>query len=320
MQVKGKMVYILLVRLNQFMQRWMAILTPLSLLIGVVFDQIGHALIGWIPFVFAVMTFISGLNIRMRDAKVFIEHPKTILVCIAFLHILMPIWAYVLAETFFDEPLLTIGFVLAVAVPTGVTSMIWITVSKGNVPLGLAIVLIDTLLAPFVMPAIVQLVVGNAMEISTKSIIIDMIWMIVLPSLAGIAVNEITKGSFPKKYSQLLAPMSKFCLFFIVLVNSSVVAPYLKNLNSEIVKIIVVVLCVSISGYLFAAIFAKLFWQDRAIGTTFIFNAGMRNIAAGVVVATSYFPAKAVLPVVLGMLFQQVLASFASQTMRKYFH
>lgn len=298
----------------------MAVLTPLSLLIGVMFDQIGQTFIGWIPFVFALMTFISGLNIRMRDAKVFVEHPKTILICIAFLHILMPVWAYFLAELFFDNHLLTIGFVLAVAVPTGVTSMIWITVSKGNVPLGLAIVLIDTLLAPFVMPSIVQLVVGNEMEIATNSIIIDMIWMIVLPSLAGIAVNELTKGSFPKKYSQVLAPISKFCLFFIVLVNSSVVAPYLKNLNAEIIKIIIVVLCLSVSGYLFAAIFARLFWQDRAIGTTFIFNAGMRNIAAGVVVATTYFPAKAVLPVVLGMLFQQVLASFASQGVRKYFH
>lgn len=298
----------------------MAVLTPLSLLIGVMFDQIGQTFIGWIPFVFALMTFISGLNIRMRDAKVFVEHPKTILICIAFLHILMPVWAYFLAELFFDNHLLTIGFVLAVAVPTGVTSMIWITVSKGNVPLGLAIVLIDTLLAPFVMPSIVQLVVGNEMKIATNSIIIDMIWMIVLPSLAGIAVNELTKGSFPKKYSQVLAPISKFCLFFIVLVNSSVVAPYLKNLNAEIIKIIIVVLCLSVSGYLFAAIFARLFWQDRAIGTTFIFNAGMRNIAAGVVVATTYFPAKAVLPVVLGMLFQQVLASFASQGVRKYFH
>lgn len=170
------------------------------------------------------------------------------------------------------------------------------------------------------MPAIVQLVVGNAMEIATKSIIIDMIWMIVLPSLAGIAANELTKGSFPKKCSPVLAPISKFCLFFIVLVNSSVIAPYVKNLNADMIKIIAVVLCVSISGYLFAAIFAKFYWHDRAIGTTFIFNAGMRNIAAGVVVATAYFPAKAVLPVVLGMLFQQVLASFASQGVRKYFH
>lgn len=302
------------------MQKWIAVLTPLSLLIGVVFDEIGQTFIGWIPFVFALMTFISALNIKMRDAKVFIEHPKTILIAIAFLHILMPIWAYFLAETIFDDHLLTIGFVLAVAVPTGVTSMIWITISKGNVPLGLAIVLIDTMLAPFVIPSILHFVVGNQLDIATTSIMIDMIWMIVLPSLAGIAVNELTKGQFPKKYNQYLGPTSKLCLFFIVMVNSSVVAPYLKNLNAEMVKIIAVVLCVSISGYVLAAVIARLFERDREIGTTFIFTGGMRNIAAGVVVATTYFPAKAVLPVVLGMLFQQVLASFASQAVRKYFH
>ncbi|MNG35685.1 hypothetical protein D3C84_1224860 [compost metagenome] len=37
----------------------------------------------------------------------------------------------------------------------------------------------------------------------------------------------------------------------------------------------------------------------------------MRNISAGAVLAVSYFPAPVAVPVVLGMVFQQLLASLA---------
>lgn len=38
-------------------------------------------------------------------------------------------------------------------------------------------------------------------------------------------------------------------------------------------------------------------------------NGGMRNISAGAVLAVTYFPAPVAVPVVLGMVFQQMMAS-----------
>jgi bile acid:Na+ symporter, BASS family len=40
-----------------------------------------------------------------------------------------------------------------------------------------------------------------------------------------------------------------------------------------------------------------------------IFTGGMRNISAGAVIAIAFFPAEVAVPVVVGMLFQQILAS-----------
>lgn len=51
--------------------------------------------------------------------------------------------------------------------------------------------------------------------------------------------------------------------------------------------------------------------------TTLVFTGGMRNIAIGVIVATTYFPSKVAMPVVFGMLFQQVLASVFSKVLQK---
>ncbi|MER2128044.1 bile acid:sodium symporter family protein [Solibacillus sp.] len=303
-------------QLNQFMQRYMPILTPVSLVIGVLMEQIGSHLLFLVPILFALMTFISSLSLKFRDIKVFKTYPRTILFVIAFLHILMPLWAYTLAEIIFDDHLLTIGFLLSVAVPTGVTSVIWVTISKGNLPLCLAIILIDTLLAPILMPLLLHVVVGEMIQLDTVSLIFDLIWMIVLPSILGMIVGEWTKGTLQQRFSQPFALLSKCSLFGIIMINSSAIAPYVKNINAELAFVIGVVLLVAASGYVLALMLGKLFLKTKADQATFIFNGGMRNIAVGVVIATTYFPSKVAMPVVFGMLFQQVLASIFYKIIR----
>ncbi len=299
------------------MQKRMAILTPLSLLLGVLLEHIGQHLLSLVPIIFAIMTFISSLNMKVKDARVFIKYPKTILFSIAFLHMFMPLWAYFLSRLIFDDYLLTIGYVLAVAVPTGVTSIIWVTISKGNLPLALAIILIDTLLAPIVLPSLIHLTVGEHITIDITSLMLGLIWMVVIPSIAGILVNEFSKGKVQQKYGKMLAPISKLCLFAVVFINSSAIAPYLKNVTWEVLWIVAVVFTVSVSGYIFALLIGQALWKDKSIIATLVFIGGMRNIAAGVVVAITYFPAKVVMPVVFGMLFQQVLASFFYKIVQK---
>ena len=295
----------------------MAVLTPLSLVLGVFLEDVGGCLLFLVPWLFAFMTFSSSLSMKLSDIKVFTKYHKTILFSIAFLHILMPIWAYFLSIIVFDDHLLTIGYVLSVAVPTGVTSVIWVNMCKGHIPLSLSIVLIDTLLSPIIMPYLLHLIVGESIAIDTTSIIIDLVWMIVLPSIVGIALNELSKGSIQNTLGKYLAPFSKLSLFGVIMINSSAVAPFLKDINWELFGVVFFVLILSISGYTFAMLLGRFIWKDTSILTTLVFIGGMRNIAVGVIVATTYFPAKVAMPVVFGMLFQQVLASLFSKVIQK---
>lgn len=303
----------MLEKLNTFLQRYIAILTPFSLILGVLLESIGHSLLFLVSWLFAFMTFTGSLNMKFKDAKIFVKHPVLILFAIVFLHLLMPLWAYFLSTVIFDDHLLTIGFVLSVAIPTGVTSVIWINICKGNVPLGLSIILIDTLLAPLILPSILYVVSGEKIQLDVASLIIDLILMIVLPTILGILTNELSKGELPKKLGKKLAPFSKLCLFSVVMINSSAIAPYLKNFNTDLIFVLLLVLAIAVSGYTFALLIGRYIIKDYAQTTTLLFTGGMRNIAVGVVVATTYFPSKVAMPVVFGMLFQQVLASIFSR-------
>lgn len=308
----------MLEKLNVFLQKWIAVFTPLSLFLGVLFHSVGEQLLFIVAWLFAFMTFVGSLGMKVSEVKLVKKHPGFILLAIIFLHILMPLWAYFLSVITFNDHLLTVGFVLAVAIPTGVTSVIWVTISKGNLPLCLSVILIDTLLAPVVMPVILHIVAGERIAIDTVSLIVNLLWMIVLPTILGILLNEWTKGKVQQKIGPKLAPFSKLSLFAVVGINGSAVAPYVKSFSWQLAGIVLLVLVLSISGYVFSFLLGRFVWKEPAMASTFMFIGGMRNIATGVVVATAFFPAKVAMPVVFGMLFQQVLASFSSKAAGKY--
>ena len=56
--------------------------------------------------------------------------------------------------------------------------------------------------------------------------------MVVLPSILGMLVRHYAKPAVTKMISQTLSPFSKIGLFVVVSINSSVVAPYLRELDA----------------------------------------------------------------------------------------
>ncbi|SEJ74208.1 Predicted Na+-dependent transporter [Bhargavaea ginsengi] len=300
----------MLERFDGFLKKGMPVITPLCLVAGVLLADMGSRLLGLVPWIFALMTFAGSLGMRVMDLKNAVRHPLAALLSLAFLHLLIPAWAYLFSVLVFDDHLLTIGFVLSAAVPTGVSSIIWVSIYRGNLALCLSIILIDTMLAPLIIPATLFVVAGQGVSVDGGALVLDLLLMVVLPSLAGLLLNEWTKGGAGKRLGPRLSPVSKLSIFAIVLINSSVIAPYLKDFDLELLKVLGGVLLLAASGYAFALLVGEKVWKHSPdISVMFVFNGGMRNIALGVVIATVYFPAKVALPVVCGMLFQQVLAA-----------
>jgi bile acid:Na+ symporter, BASS family len=106
-----------------------------------------------------------------------------------------------------------------------------------------------------------------------------------------------------------LKPFTKVGIGIVVSINSAAVAPYLRDVDWKLISIALTVLCIACGGYVFAWVLARLTKRSRDTTVSLLFTGGMRNISAGAVIAVQYFPAAVAVPVVLAMLFQQVLAS-----------
>lgn len=307
--------------INEQLDKVMPLITPISVIIGVLLSVHLMDYTFLVPWIFAFITFSGSLGSNFNSLQQAVTHPLPVFIVLIILHMLMPIWAFGLGHLVFHGDAFTItGLVLAVVIPTGVTSMIWVSIYKGNAILALTIILIDTLLSPFIVPYSISLFGGGSIEMDLGSIVKGLIGMVVLPSMLAMFLNQATKGKIQNTLSPRLAPFSKISVGIVVILNSSKIAPYLTHFDKKIMIMAFLVLFIAASGYALSWMVGACLRWEKADIITLTFTGGMRNISAGAVLATTYFPATVAVPVVLGMLFQQMLASFFGYVMEKHFH
>ncbi|WMT28944.1 bile acid:sodium symporter family protein [Bacillus aerius] len=301
----------MLVRLNQVLGRMMPLITPVSVLLGVLLAAYLKDVTFLVPWVFAVMTFSGSLSSAFSALKHTVMHPLPLILTFLILHVLMPLYAWSAGHLIFAGDSMTItGLTLAMVIPTGVSSLIWAVMYKGNVGLTLSIILIDTLLSPLIVPVSLSIFVGTQVHMDMVAIMKGLLGMVVLPSILGMLVRQYAKPSVTKAMSQTLAPFSKLGLFVVVSINSSVVAPYLRELDAPFFSKAATVFFIAMSGYAFAWLIGKAMKCTQGEIVAIVYTGGMRNISAGAVLAISFFPPAVAVPVVICMLFQQVLAAF----------
>ena len=308
----------MLAKINKVLEKWMPAIAPASLLLGIALSEQLQPYKDVVPWIFAFMTFAGSLGTNFADLKRVILHPLPLLVCMLLLHVWMPLVAFGTGHLLFPDDVHTItGLTLAFIIPTGIISFMWVSIYRGNIALTLSIILLDTFLSPFVVPYTMEVLFGSMIHIDTWGMMSGLIYMVVLPSLLGMALNQLTKGRIKPVLGPKLSPFSKLGLVAVISINTSSVASSFLNLDAKLFAIIATVFLIAASGYAWGWLVARLFKWDRPIIVALTFNSGMRNISAGAVLALTYFPSPVVLPVIVGSLFQQLLASIYAFLLRR---
>ncbi|MEW9667893.1 bile acid:sodium symporter family protein [Ammoniphilus sp. 3BR4] len=306
--------------LNRGLEKAMPLITPVSVVSGVVLAERLHDYTFLVPWIFAFMTFAGSLSSDFRSLANVMLHPFPIFIAFLVLHIGMPLWAWSVGHIAFSGDALTItGLILGMVIPTGITSFIWVSIYRGNHALALSIILIDTLLSPLLVPFSLSVLVGEMVAIDGWGLMKGLLGMIVIPSLLGMLLNQMTKGKVKVTLSPRLAPFLKIGLGMVVMINSSMVSPYLIHVNWRLVAIACTVFFVSSTGYLLSWGLGKLLKWNREDIVSLVFTGGMRNVSAGAVMAVAYFPGAVAAPVVMAMLFQQILASLFGHLLARYY-
>lgn len=308
----------MLAKTNRFLDSIMPLITPSSVIIGILCSAWLTPFQGWSSALFAFMTFAGSLRTGFRDMLSAIQQPWPLIATLTILHIVMPLAAWSFGHlAFMGDPLTVTGIVLAAAIPTGVTSLMWVTIYRGSVALTISIILADTMLSPFVVPATMKLLAGASVAIDAFAMMKGLLFMIVLPSLLGMLLHARTGGRVHERWSSRLAPFAKLAMALVVALNGAVIAPYLRHPTMRLLGLAAFVLTVAALGYVLGRLAARLFRWDRSVAVALTFNGGMRNISAGAVLALAYFPAPVAIPVVLAMLFQQTLASLFGHVLHR---
>ena len=260
---------------------------------------------------FAYMTFITALGTRFRDFIQVLSKPWVPLWMLFLIHGVAPLIAWAIGAVFYpQEFFVRLGLLVSASIPIAVTSIIWTSLAGGDVALALVAVTLDTLIVPVFMPTYFAFIVGETVHLDYIHMLIELLWMVTIPSFLGMGINDLTKGRLNRFSRSVGGFTSKIALFMVVAINAGIVAPEI-HWDFSLVKLLSVILLLTVLGYALGFI-GSLILRDRNPNTVtaMIYNVGMRNISFGAVLAIGYFPPPVSVPVTLAMLFQQPMAAF----------
>jgi predicted Na+-dependent transporter len=103
--------------------------------------------------------------------------------------------------------------------------LIWTAVAGGDIALALVVVTADTLLSPVVLPISIALVTGQTVQVDYPKMMVGLMWMVAVPSILGMALNDIFRGKFREFTASLGGFSAKLALFVVVVINAALIAP-----------------------------------------------------------------------------------------------
>ncbi len=83
----------MLEKFNSFIEKWMAFVTPVCLLMGVLFPDIAKHGVPYVTYAFAFMTFIGSVEIQVSDVADVFKRPLPLILMLFVLHVLVPVIA-----------------------------------------------------------------------------------------------------------------------------------------------------------------------------------------------------------------------------------
>jgi predicted Na+-dependent transporter len=304
--------------LNQLLEKLMPLLTPLGVIMGVLFASLFLALRPLIPWLFGLMTLSGALKLRVRELALALSNPLPIVLFFLSAHVLMPLVAMLISGLIFHGDADTVsGYVLLYAVPTAVTGFIWTSIFHGDPALSLALILLDTILAPFVVPGTVSILLGTKIALDMVGMALSLIFMVAVPTIIGVALNELSRGAAPRMAGPYLGPVAKLCMILVISANVAAIAPQIHPGNPRVWLIAAFCICFSAMGFACGKIigFFGRFGRDKQ--ATLMFSVGLHNTSAAMTLGIEFFPGPAALPAVLGIIFQQTIAAIMGRLLLK---
>ena len=304
-------------KINYRLERLIPVTTPLGVIVGFLLPLVFMPLRPFVPYLFGIITFAGALKLRAKELGATVRKPMPILLFFVTSHVLMPLLALFSSSLFFPDTDIITGFVLLFAGPTAVSGFIWVMIFRGNKAFGLSFILLDTLLAPVIVPYTLFFLMKESISMDGSGIAVSLCMMVVIPTIIGVAINETSRGKIPSVICPYLDPVSKIALFTVIAANASPLAGVIRLNDPLVWKTAGLCIALTITGFILAKIASVVFKFDKDRSISMIIAGGLRNNSAVMTIAVTFFPQAAALPTLLSVIFQQSIAALMGKLLIK---
>ncbi|WP_338874784.1 bile acid:sodium symporter family protein [Spirosoma sp. SC4-14] len=255
-----------------------------------------------------------GTTMAIKDFEGVIQQPKAVFIGVSCHFLIMPLLGYTLANVFKFPPEIAAGVVLIGCSPSGLASNVMCFIAKANVPLSITVTTLSTLLAPFLMPALMKLLAGEFIEISFLKMMIEIMEIVILPVIVGLILNRI----FHKSAVIINRVMPLISMGGIVLIVAIITAAGRDSLLTVGWTLALCVLIHNLTGFTLGYWSARLFGMDEQSSRTVAIEVGLQNggLASGIAVQMGKVATVGLAPALFGPIMNttgSLLATYWSQ-------
>ncbi|MBN1293002.1 MAG: bile acid:sodium symporter family protein [Candidatus Latescibacteria bacterium] len=161
-----------------------------------------------------IIMFGMGTAMSIKDFIGVIKMPKGVFVGMLCQFTIMPFVGFALAKVFGFPAEIAAGVVLIGSSPCGLASNVMNYIAGSNLALAVTLTACATLAAPIMTPFMMKMLAGQMVEISFVKMMIDIIYMVIIPIGAGLMFNHYAHTQF--KMSETVKHTVLVVIFFVI--------------------------------------------------------------------------------------------------------
>lgn len=192
-----------------------------SLAAGILFPETGKVFQPFPLYCMMSLLFLSFLSIKISQISNTVRRSALLIVCFLLIRmILFPLGVALIFRLFWPE--YSLSALLLSGISTGVVAPFISTLLQANTPLVLVIVVFSSLLVPFTLPPLVDLLFSQSMDIS----LISMMRLLFMVVFVPVALAELLKKTSPRVVNTLIQNQYYISLILFAVTNMGIFSRY----------------------------------------------------------------------------------------------
>ncbi|WBB81661.1 bile acid:sodium symporter family protein [Micromonospora sp. WMMD882] len=240
------------------------------------------------PFALGIVMLGIGLSLTVADFRRILRYPRVVVVCLACQMVLLPAIGLGLVLAFDLRPELAVGMMLLAASPGGSTAGLYSHLFRGNVALNVSLTAVNSVLALFTLPVIVNLSVAGFVGSDTSiGLQFDKVVQVFALVLVPIGIGMLVRARFTAFAARMERPVKILSAVVLAVMIVGALSGIKDDVLATLGEIIVIVLLFNLVSLAIGYLAPRLLRVGHRESVASSFEIGLHNAPLAITIGMS---------------------------------
>jgi BASS family bile acid:Na+ symporter len=240
------------------------------------------------PIALGIVMLGLGLTLTIADFIRVVAYPRAVIISLVCQMLILPAICLGLVVAFDLRPELAVGMMLLAASPGGSTASLYSHLFKGNVALNVSLTAVNSVLALFTLPLIVNLSISGFMGSgSTIGLPFDKVLQVFGLVLIPVAVGMYIRGRYENFASRMQRPVKILSVVVLVFVLTGAIIGIRDELAETIGAVGLIALLFNLLSLLIGYVAPRVFGVAHRESVASSFEIGVHNATLAITIGLS---------------------------------